>query len=226
MLFRSVLNVQQFFECLTDSERINVEEQMTTTKYAAGQVVFYENTNPFGIYLVNSGHVKLYKTGDRGKNQIFQLCGKGDLFGFHAVLLDEVYPDSAATLDPCELSFIPQQLFIDLIKGSQELSFVLLKMMSEEFRDFINQETLLSQKPVRERIAAVLGYLHEFYQEGPSEGTIPLNRGDLADLCGTVKETLVRVLREFKDEQLIQSPNGRDIVLLNAPQLNKVAGNL
>lgn len=224
MLFRSVINTNSFYEHLSTSERERLKKCVTVTRYGKGQVIFYEEAMPFGVFMVNGGHIKLYKTGDQGKKQIFQIGCQGDLFGFHAVLLNEPYPDSAETLEACELSFLPKADFIDLIMNSSRLSFFLLQRLSEEFRDFIDQETMLSQKPVRERIAAVLVNLHEIYKGSTGKGIIPLSRGDLADLSGTVKETLVRTLREFKDEKLIVSETGRDIHVKALARLRQIAG--
>jgi CRP-like cAMP-binding protein len=221
MLFKSVLNSEEFYKHLKSVEAEELLRNVTKTEYAKDQVIFYEKTTPFGVYLLQSGRVKLYKTGNQGKNQIFQICTKGDFFGFHPVLQNSTYPDSASTLEACEVHFIPKQYFLKLIKNSPSISFYLLQKLSEEFRDFIDQETMLAQKPVRERVATVMYSLNDIYKDGADTATIPLSRQDLADLCGTVKETLVRELRIFKDAQVIASENGRDIEILDIEKLRK-----
>lgn len=223
MLFKSVLDIESFDATLTEAEREKIHKYVTTTSYAPGQVIFYEDTMPFGIYMLRKGMVKLYKNGDAGKSQIFQLCTSGDVFGFHAVLQDSPYPDNAETMDNCVIDFIPKQHFIELVRNSNALSFHLLQRLSEEFRDFIIQETMLSQKRARERVAMVILSLYRIYLSEATKGVIPLNRSDMADLCGMAKESLVRVLREFKDEGIIRSENGRDIEVLALPKLTRIA---
>lgn len=224
MLFKSILSYQKMLAVLNKNEQSTLEEVGTTTTYAKDQVVFYEAAMPFGIFILLNGKVKLYKTGDLGKNQIFQLCTPGDVFGFHAAIPDTPYPDSAATLEDSKIRFIPKDHFIRLVRQSPDLSFYLLKVLAEEFRDFINQETMLAQKSVRERVASVLVNLSDIYNLNSKDDFIPLTRADLADMCATGKESLIRELKAFKEEKLIRSDNGRDIYILNLAKLKRAAG--
>jgi CRP-like cAMP-binding protein len=221
-MFKSFLNKSIIANSLQENELSQLFEKTTNTQYKKGQLVFHEDSMPFGIYVLHEGMIKLYKTGTNGKKQIFQLCKPGDIFGFHAVLNDYAYPDSAETISDCKVEFIPKLTFINLVKKSSSLSFNLLQSLSEEFREFIDQETMLSQKSVRERVALVLFELHDLFKSG-AKSVITLSRSDLADLCGTVKETLVRTLSDFKEEELIIIVNKHDIELINVSELNKIA---
>jgi len=82
---------------------------------------------------------------------------------------------------------------------------------------------VLSQRTVRERVALNLLILHDKYKVDDSANTyIMLSRSDLANMAGTVVETLARVLHDFKHDQLI-STDGRKIQLLNIERLIQVA---
>ena len=85
--------------------------------------------------------------------------------------------------------------------------------------------TILAQKPVRERLAGALMILIDVYDIGEnievSDG-INLTREDLANMVGTATETLIRLLHDFKDEQLIET-KGRKILIKNKEKLKKVA---
>jgi len=86
----------------------------------------------------------------------------------------------------------------------------------------------MAQKPVRERLAETLLFLNNIYkpEETPnvnsSEATIILPREDLANIVGTATETVIRLLSEFKTENLI-GISGRKIILKDIEGLNKVA---
>lgn len=222
-MIKSVLYKQLLVETLTKNQIDLIERQSTITTYAKDQVVFYEDTTPFGVYIILKGKVMLYKTGTQGKRQIFELCSDNDLFGFHAVINDEVYPDSASTLEVTTLQFIPKHVFLEIVKSSPNFSFEIIRALSSEFREFVNFETMLAQKPVRERVAIVLCRLYNFYKGNIDKVIIPLSRNDLADLCGTVKETLVRVLTEFKKSGHIKSVGLKEIEILDPDSLQKIA---
>ncbi len=83
--------------------------------------------------------------------------------------------------------------------------------------------TDLAYKPVRGRMAEALLFLNKFYKdENNPEGVINITREDLASFVGTVKETAIRMLKEFKDEGLIETEKS-DIKLLNVTGLLHVS---
>ena len=217
-MFSSVINTSIFENALSQEAQRLWDNNATTTTYDKGQILFHEGTQAFGVFILKKGKVKLYKTGDEGKKQIFQICVNNDIFGFHPVLSDEVYPDSASTLEKSTIQFLTKKAFISLIKTDAELCFKFMQVLSKEFSKLIEQETILAQKPVRERVALVLYSLNKIYQNED----ITFSRQDLADMSGTVKETFVRVLKEFKDASIITS-SGRSISILQTLQLKKIA---
>lgn len=219
------LGIDVFFEGLTDAEMAILESSKVSHEYKKGQVIFREGITPTGIYLLDRGKVKKYTIGDDGKHHIFYICNSGEALGYHALLSEESYPDYAETIEDSTLSFIPKDVFLSLLDQSKELSRKLLKCLSHEFTVFIHSTTVFAQKTVRERLALALLMLKEKYtnrqeQEKPVEITI--SRGDLANIIGTAKETLVRLLHDFKEEQIIET-KGRTIRILHPAKLVKIA---
>ena len=83
----------------------------------------------------------------------------------------------------------------------------------------------LGFKPVRERLAETLVFLHSsFYPDDvkSSENYLNLTRMDLANIIGTAQETVIRLLSEFREEKLIEI-RGRKIFLLNPERLKAIA---
>lgn len=71
----------------------------------------------------------------------------------------------------------------------------------------------IAYKPVRGRVAEALLFLHNFYiDEQNPKGIINIGREDLASFVGTVKETAIRMLKEFKDEGLIETDKSNIII--------------
>ncbi len=128
------------------------------------------------------------------------------MLGYHAVLSEELYPDSAIALLDSEIDFITIQDFLNAVNSSHLLTQRLLKNLSHEFRVFINATKMLAKHTVRERSALNLLILESKFQvNGETETEIIINRDDLASMVGTAKESLVRMLKDFKEEQLITS---------------------
>ncbi len=213
------------FEGLSEDEGVLLNSSMITHDYKKGQVIFRAGMTPNGIFLLHSGKVKKYTIGNDGKQHIFYICNSGEALGYHSLLSEEPYPDYAETLEDSSLSFISKDVFLTLLDQSKQLSQKLLKCLSHEFTVFIHSTTVFAQKTVRERLALALLMLKEKYtnkdsHEKPVE--IAILREDLANIVGTAIETLVRLLRDFKDEQIIET-KGRTIRILHPAKLVRIA---
>ena len=206
-------NTQSILSDLLPDEYEALFKNTTRENYARGEIIFREEANPSGIFYIISGKVKKYKADNFGKEKIFYVANTGELIGYHAVLAGERFPDSAAALEACTISFIPKEDFLNVIDQSQVLSRRLLKTLSHEFGVFATNISVFAQRSVRERLAITLIVLREKYKNEATEGQpifINLSREDLASMAGTTRENVVRLLREFKDEQLIAT-QGRKI---------------
>jgi CRP-like cAMP-binding protein len=182
-------------------------------KYKKGQTIFREGGIPTGIYYILEGKVKKYKVDNFEKEQIIYVANAGELIGYHAVLSSERYPDSATALEACIVLFIPKEDFLKVQEHSALLSTRLLKMLSHEFTVLSNSITIFAQRPVRERLAITLIVLREKFKKGNPEGQpilINMSRDDIANMAGTTRENVVRLLREFKDDKLVET-QGRKI---------------
>ena len=219
------LKTDQLFEGLTTEEQQFLTTAGVTHLYKKGEIIFREGGIPTGIFYVQSGKVKKYNPTAKGGEQIFYLCGEGELLGYHALLSGEFYPDSAATIEDSEITFIPKDDFMKVLHSSTVLSYNLLKALGHEFSLFINSITNLATKSVRERLAFNLLMLDEKFKSRDTPaiaGEIKLSRTDLANMVGTAKETLVRLLQTFKEAGLIEK-NDKVIRIIDRERMIKEA---
>ncbi|WP_421765415.1 Crp/Fnr family transcriptional regulator [Ekhidna sp.] len=194
-----------------------------TLIFKRNKLVFYEGGIPTGVFLIENGRAKIYKTGLDGKDQIFYIYKTGDLLGYHALLCNEHYEDSCEALEDCKILFISKLNFNSLIKKIPHLSQLLIQNMSHEFGVLVNTITILAQKPLRERLALYLLILNKKYVE--QGGDIMLPREDMANIIGTARESLGRLLKEFKEEKLIEVDN-KIIRINNHGKLLKIASSV
>ena len=141
------------------------------------------------------------------------MAGPGELIGYHAVLSEERYPDSAAAIEDSVISFIPQDDFIRILHRSPAFNSRLLKALSHEFTVLVNGISIIAQRTAAERLAIALIVLREKYKkDGPNEKEIVLNvsRKDLANMAGIAQENVIRLLKEFKKEGILET-DGRKI---------------
>lgn len=192
--------------------------------FKKGKLLFFENGIPTGAFLLKSGRAKIYKTGLDGKDQIFYIYKSGDLLGYHALLCDEKFEDSCEILENSEVLFISKNDFDHLLHTIPNLNQLLIKNMAHEFGVLVNTITVLAQKPLRERLALYLLILEERYQNGGAHN-ISLPREDLANIIGTARESLGRLLKEFREEGLIEI-NQKSISLLDKQKLTAISSSI
>jgi CRP-like cAMP-binding protein len=193
--------------------------------YKKGEIVFREGALPSGIFFIVEGKVKKYKLDQDGREQIIYVANTGELIGYHALLAEDRYPDSAAALEKSKVAFIPKEDFLEVLERSEILSRRLLKTLSHEFAVLANSLSLFSQKTVRERLALQLIVLREKYKKNFKPGMpveINMSRDDLASLVGTVRENVVRILGEFKEKGIIIT-QGRKIIVQDVKWLIAMA---
>ncbi len=214
---QSILNV------LSEQDYSDLVANQSDQKYLKGDVIFREGSVPAGIFLIRSGKVKKYKVDSLAKEQIIYVANQEELIGYHAVLSGERYPDSAAAIEDCLISFIPKEDFISVLHRSPAFTQRLLKALSHEFTVLTNSISVIAQRSAPERLAIALIVLREKYkEEGSAEREIVLNisRTDLANMVGIAQENVIRLLKEFKEEGIVET-DGRKILIKDVKRLIK-----
>jgi len=197
----------------------------TEQVYSKGEIIFREGAYPSGIFYIVDGKVKKYKVDKDRKEHIIYVANAGEILGYHAILSEDRYPDSASTLEKSRIAFIPKEDFLNTIDRSPLLSNRLLKTLSHEFAVLANSLTMFARKTVRERLALQLIVIREKYKANSVEGMpveINISREDLASLVGTARENVVRVLTEFKENNILET-KGRKIIIRDVNQLIAIA---
>jgi len=203
-------------------EEMNAQKVCNT--YKKGQTLFNEGSHPFGVYCINTGKVKLAHLGDDGKEQIIRLLKGGDVIGYRALLSGDRYSASAVALEDTQVCFIPKELFANILKNDASLAFEMMKLLSDELHRTEMKLTHLAQKPVRERLAETLLFIKETYgfEEDGITLNVRLSREEIANLVGTATESTIRLLSEFKKDNMVEL-DGKKIKIINQKKLVRTA---
>lgn len=208
------------FKSFNEEDLRQLDNEKTSSYYKKNQPVFIEDTYPRGVFCISKGKVKIFSIGENGKEQIIHIARAGEVIGFRSLFSDEPYRLSGTALEECHICFIKKEEFYKHLETKPFLLQSVLKNLSLELGEravFIKD---MAQKTVRERLATVLLVLRDVY----GEEMINLSREDMANFVGTATETIIRLLKEFKENELIEI-HVRKIEVLNPRQLQREAGN-
>jgi CRP-like cAMP-binding protein len=211
------------FKKLTDDElnRLNFEKSCST--YKKGTVIYREGSRLTGFYCVTKGIIKIYKTGIDGKEQIIKFAKRGEIIAYRSLLSQELACTTAKVIEEAVLCHVPYQTLLYLIQNNWQFSHHMLQIVCRELREANDYITDIAQKSVRERLAEVLLLLREnFDLDRQNTLQISLTREELANMVGTATESVIRLLSEFRSDNLIEL-QGRKIKFLNIPGLRRIA---
>jgi len=218
-----IIRTHPLFRHLTEEELEEIKFNKITETYKRGSIVYQEGNRMKGFYCVQSGIVKIYKTGFDGKEQIIRFAQPGDLIGYRSVVSNEPACTTTEVLEEAILCHIPTTMLLNLVKTNGNFAVELMKLTCKELGEANAYLTDIAQKTVKERLAEIIIQLESEFGIDP-EGVlkISLTREELSNIVGTATESIIRLLSEFKSDGMIEL-NGRKIKILDKPGLRNIA---
>ncbi|MCD6597570.1 MAG: Crp/Fnr family transcriptional regulator [Bacteroidales bacterium] len=205
---------------LSNIELNDLGENCVEVHFEKGETIFKQNALSSNIIYLKEGLVKLTLKGPH-RDQILKIVKATAYLGIPTTVGDKINHYSAVAIDPSVACFIDLNIFRKLIhkngKFAYEIVLELCKNELQQFHRCIN----LTQKMLNGRLAFnLLNFSRNFYKS--SSFKLSLNRNDLADLLGTTRESVSRVLSDFSREGLIEM-EGKNIKILDEEKLEMIS---
>jgi len=209
------------FSGLSESELGFLLARVGVRHYAAGQTVFSEGEPCAGLYVVESGSVRIFKSSAGGREQVLSVEGPGGSVAELPVFDGGSYPASVVAIEDSVLLFVSKDDFQALCVAHPQVALKVLKVVGTRLRRLVGIIEELSFTTVRHRLGAYLLRLAQSDGTRIKEGvqvTLPANNQELAAQIGTVRELISRNLSRFQAEGLI-TLDGRTLVIRNMKKL-------
>ena len=200
----------------------HLSEDREIRHFKAKDLIFEEGNNPHYLYFILQGKVQTFKSNPDAKDLILNLHSAGDFLGYEALLTDEPYGHSAAAMDKTEVALIPKADFFSLLYNNRDVANAFIRMLAGDVKDKESQLLHLAYDTVRKRVAdALLSFKKEYHKEGEPTFSMRIPRDNLAAMVGTSKECVIRVLSDFKSDEIV-STYMSDITILDEEKLKEV----
>jgi len=190
----------------------------STAVYPRGAMLFVEGQSPRGVYVLCSGRAKLSTSSSEGKTLIMRVANPGEVLGLSATVSGKPYDASAEVLDPCQVNFVGRADFLRFLGQHGDACLKVAQHLSYNYHIACEQTRSLGlSHSVGERLAKLLLEWCEKAGEKSEQGIrvrMLLTHEQIAQLIGTSRETVTRLLAEFKHNQFIKL-RGSTLVVRN-----------
>ncbi len=155
------------FSGLTEAELDFLTQRTVPRKYRAGEIVFGEGEPCTGLYVVESGNVRIFKSSASGREQVLSIDGPGSSIAEVPVFDGGSYPASVAAIDDATLLFVSKQDFQALCLSYPKVALKVLRVVGSRLRRLVGIIEELSFTTVRHRLASFLLRLAEREGKAP-----------------------------------------------------------
>jgi CRP/FNR family transcriptional regulator len=223
--FNCHLHPDNFFCSLSEVSLRAFDQIKRTYFFPEGAVICVEGQSPRGVFVLCEGRVKLFTSSRLGKTLIVRIAKPGEVFGLHAVVIDEPYELTVETMQPCRLSFVEREDFLQFLKRHGDASLRCAQQISRDCKHSYDVLRSISlSNSVSGRVAQFLldSATAGAVKNGVFKTTLALTHENIAQLTGTSRETVSRTLNGFKKNEIAEL-NGSTLTIHNKAALERLA---
>ena len=201
---------------------LSIDTQKKPRLYKKKNDIYRVGDNPYHIYFVAAGKVKTIRINEDGKELITGIYSQGEYFGYEALLKGTEHTDNAEAMEDTEIITMPKDEFFQLVYSNKEVAKKFIELLSNKVDEKEESLLNLAYNSVRQRTAEALLKLNEKFNPD-SEAGVELNvsRDDLANMVGTATESVIRVISDLKEENILEVISGK-IIVKNADKLEQI----
>lgn len=209
------------FSLLNAEEANMVENHSVVIKYRKGETIIKQGTFASNIFYIESGLVKVYIEGN-AKNLILNITPGKNMLGLQSVYEgNNIFPYSVSTYSPTVVRAIDVTIFKQLIRQNANFSNRIINILNESTAQVYGRFYSLTRKQLHGRLADILLCLsNRIFKSESFE--LPLSRNDMGELTSMSTESVIRLMKEFKDDGLIEMKT-KSITLIDIPRLQKIS---
>jgi CRP-like cAMP-binding protein len=208
------------FELLNSDELDSLNESRLEVSFKKGEIVYKQGTPLTHIVIINQGLGKIYLEGAKGRNLILSYTKQYELNGGAGVFVDQRHHSSLMAVTDCGACFIEIGAFKAVLRSNPRFMEAYIQAYSRKVLHTYEQFAVLTQKNMEGRMAESLLYLNDHvFRNGVIKD---VSKQDLAELTAMTKESAIRVLKEFKEDGIIEIVDQK-ISVLDQKALQQVA---
>ncbi|NJN28501.1 MAG: Crp/Fnr family transcriptional regulator [Cyclobacteriaceae bacterium] len=208
------------FSLLNDSELALLDKDRMEVSFKEGEIIYKQGTPLTHIVIIHDGLGKIFIESPNGRNLILSYTKEYDLNGGVGVFIDQRHYSSLRAVTDCGACFIEINAFKSVLRSNPAFMEAYIREYSMRVLHTYQQFAVLTQKNMEGRMAESILYLtSNIFKDGAIKY---VSKQDLAELTAMTKESAIRVLKDFKEDGLIEIVDHK-INILDQKALEQVA---
>lgn len=184
--------------------------------YEKDEVIFFENDSVKKLYFLINGKVKLSMLSAEGKEKVLTILQEGDIFGELSLFDEDPHPLTAEVMDDARLLIIPWNEMEKMIIKRPSLAIKIIEALSKKTRLLTSQVRELVFQDAAGRLASLLSRLAEDFGREIEGGTVidlVLTHQEIANLIGSSRVTVTKLINKFIDEGMLTIKKRKIIII-------------
>ncbi len=203
------------FEELAPADLAAISQVTLERRYKKNMIIFMEGEPGEGFHYVKSGKVKIVKMSQDGREHIINILGPGEVFAEVLLFNPGPYPATAVALEDSVIGIIKNNDLENVVAGNARIALHIIRVMSKKLLHAQMKIKTLALSDTFSRTAHVLIRLSQQYGRAVAGGVeidLDMTRQDLANLIGTTRETVSRVLNAMRKDKVLRFADQKIII--------------
>src|SRR5436190_1198220 len=191
-----------------------------TAAYPKGALLCLEGQPARGVFILCNGHAKISTSSADGKTIILRIAGPGEVLGLSSTLSGKPHDFTIETMEPTQANFIGRADFLKFIAAHPAIGMKVADQLTHNCHCAYEEVRSLGlSRSVPEKVARLILQWSETAtnarksKDGKVQFKVTLTQEEIAQMIGSSRETVSRILSGFKKERLLQI-KGCDWIIL------------
>lgn len=204
------------FSELNEKDLEKITQVASKQRYHKDNLILIEEEIGSTMFVILEGRVKISRISDDGREVILSILSEGDFFGEMSLLDGQTRSANVTAIEEAELLVIRREDFLQMLRDYPQIAINLLKELAQRIRKSDEHIKSLSLQDATGRVASTLLRIAEdsgVFRKGQVEiSELPLQQ-DLANMAGTSRETISRVIKSLMVQGYLKIQKGKIIIL-------------
>lgn len=211
----SILKEIPLFAGLGEDLLLKIEAISIEKSYKKGEIIILQDTSVEGLYILVSGRLRISRSSEDGRVKVLAILSPGDIIGEMSLLDDESASATVETMEDSRLMLIRKEDFQAMLLRYPLVTIEIARILGRRLRSADKEIEELAFYSVKNRLIEALIDLANRHSERTSSGirvSLRITHQDLADMVGSSRETITRIMNLLERDQLIVNEGGYIVI--------------